>query len=261
MRGLIVLVSCIIIFPACSRNQVADNIAADGISSEIEASQPVDVETETSPTFESIDFAYQQKLSEWHEKNVSEMSPQEQMAHSNSHPASEHGDALIQFASENAGSTDARRAWLAAVKYAQGASKQRAASETLKFATEDPSSSMESLETLMTYSVGDAQKKAMQLILDQAKTETDPKASLAIIEKVAMSRRTAAIYDGVILMPGNAEVQEQAWQVIWDLAAADTQSDQAIKCFEMLFQNGSEELRKKAFEQPVSYTHLTLPTI
>ena len=254
MRCLAILVAIVLFFPACSGNQIAEKNAKSEAkkSSDFENTQSEkDAESDAAELFESMQLTYEKKKVEWRERGTKEMSPTEQQDHYKSHPAEGYGEELVEFAEKHPESNAAKQAWSFALKYAMGKHKQRAAEEVLKSAMADfnSSSAMERFEYLMKYAAGDSQKKAMELMLAQAEKETDSKVSLEIIKKVATSQRGAMISDGVILMPGNAEVREQALSQLWDLAMSEIQSDRAISCFELLFRNGKEKIRKDSFEQ------------
>ena len=254
MRSLVVLVSLVLFFPACSNNQVADKVSESKTEKRTESEKSRlenDSETVASELFESLKIAYEKKRTQWQEQRAKPMSPMEQQAHFKAHPASGYGEELVEFADKYPDSLAAKQAWMAAAKFAQGENKNRAADQVLQsvIADLDSPSTMEKLEHLMEYSIGEPQKKAMELMLAQAEKEKEPKASLAIIETIAMSRQGVSISDGVFLMPGNAEVREQAFSQLKELAESDIESDLAVKCFKMLIQNGSEDLRVNAYGQ------------
>ena len=245
MRYLIFSISFVLLFPACSRQ------AAKKTLTKAEANK-AELESSVSKLLGTLENDYQDEHSRWTEQGNKKMTPQESQAHYKSHPAKEYGEKLIEFIDSYPDSAAAKKAWPIALKYGQGVSKQRAGEAVLNaaIAETDPSLSLKSFEHLMVYGMGEPQKKAMELMLAQARKESDPAASMKIIEKVATSRKGTVISDGVILMPGNAEVREQAFKQLRELAASkDVQSDTAVRCLGLQFQYASEEMKKEAFEE------------
>ena len=252
MRWLLVLFSTVLLLPACSRDKSPSQAENPKRQKEVaaQAVQPSDPsDAAANELFESWNHEFEENKAQWQQKGMMEMSSDERQAHFEAYPGVDFAEKLVQLADKHPDLPIAEKAWRLALKHARGESKHRAAEEVLKIAIAGhESSSTEDFEFLMKYSTGAAQKKAMELILDQADKESDPEASLKIIEKVATSPQGLVITDGVILMNGDPEVRNQAVQQIWDLAIANAQSDIAVRCLCLVFQNGSEEMKKDAFE-------------
>ena len=135
MRSLVVLVSLVLFFPACSNNQVADKVSESKTEKRTESEKSRlenDSETVASELFESLKIAYEKKRTQWQEQRAKPMSPMEQQAHFKAHPASGYGEELVEFAVKYPDSLAAKQAWMAAAKFAQGENKNRAADQVLQ---------------------------------------------------------------------------------------------------------------------------------
>ena len=258
----LMFVCAILFLPACTTESVVDiaappNAAAAGsVETERQVSgNPVgqqaaldQVAEEANKSLEALTVRFEKDQAKWMEQSQDERLKNLGSA---SRPEQRYAEDLVELAEKYPNTKAAKQAWPIAVKAGLREAKTTASQAVLAAAIAEPdfTESMKSLEFLMEHSMGNPQKKAMQLMLSRAQGHQDPEETFRIIKKIVTSRTGVEIHGDRVMFPGNPEVKQQAIQHLLTMVEADANSEVAVKCLNLIYQNSDNETQDDAIAQ------------
>lgn len=261
MHCRFLLMATVLVMTACSSETVVDQSGKqDGTSAKVastvaKTSELAKSPAESTPSSESnkllasLTAQFEIDQSRWIEESARIKDSKKRQDHFKFRPCLKYADQLVELAEKFPDTEAAIQAYTIATKFGIGESKTKAAKALLASAIEeaDPKQSMETLEYLMKYAFGDTQKEAMELMLSRAMQGDDSKSSFAIIRKIVCSPRGMVIANDHFLPNGNEVVRAKALEQIDKIIEADIESETAVECLALVFENGAGELKNSAF--------------